>query len=90
MTSPAFAHAHSDLTAYALVFASSSAIQVIAAAGCLWLAITALLRFLPRNPAQGAPKRDWRGLGVLKLHKLVIPLACLTLTGWVWIATQGA
>jgi hypothetical protein len=76
---------------YALAFLSSTAIEVVAVATVLTMLAFGLARSLFRSSGAGhRPGRAHRALYIMKLHKMLIPLACLSATVWVWSLIQGA
>jgi hypothetical protein len=79
--------AHADDAPYALAFLSSTAIEVAAVAFLLFLMVSAALG---RSPLAGIWSRAWRGATAAGVYKLAIPIACLTLTVWGWVAARGA
>jgi len=82
---------HSGAAPYVLAFMSSTAIEVVAVAAILSMVAFSLGRSILGTTSLGDHwLRLWSGFDVLKLTKIIIPLACLTVTVWVWIATQGA
>ena len=83
--------AQGDAATYVLAFLSSTAVELIAVA-CLIsaFAIGAVRKLLRAGADQDPQDRTWGRFDVLSLSKLIIPLACLTMTVWVYIVTQGA
>jgi hypothetical protein len=81
---------HEPAGPYLVAFLSSTAVEVIAVATVLAMVIFGSARTILRSGAiSHAWLRLYRALDVLKLHKVVIPLACLTATIWVWTLVQG-
>ena len=82
---------HEAATPYDLAFLSSTAVEVIAVSAVLTMLAFALGRVLFRSSAFGGHwLRLYRAFDVLKLSKMLIPLACLSATVWVWTLIQGA
>ena len=83
--------AHGDAATYVLAFLSSTAVELIAVA-CLVSALAiGGLRHLFRETADQDPNdRLWGRFNVLSLSKLIIPVTSLTMTVWIYVATQGA
>ena len=82
---------HADTTPYVLAFLSSTAVEVIAVATILTMLAFAVTRSLFRSNAfSDRSLRLHRAIDVLKLSKMLIPLACLSATVWVWSLVQGA
>ena len=82
---------HKDTTPYAMVFLSSTALEVIAVATLLTVLALGLVRVLFRSSGVADRwLRLYRAFDAFKLYKMVIPLACLTATVWVWNLVQGA
>lgn len=76
---------------YALAFLSSTALEVIAVAVVLTMVAFGLGRAMFRSNSLGDYwLRIYRAFDVLKLSKMVIPLACLSATVWMWTLIQGA
>ena len=85
------ATAHGAATPYALLFLSSTAIEVIAVATVLTMLAFAVARSIFRPSVISHPSpRFHRAFDILKLSKMLIPLACLSATVWVWSLIQGA
>ena len=81
----------SDSAPYALAFLSSTALEVIAVAIILTMVAFGLGRAIFRSNSIGDYwLRLYRAFDVLKLSKMLIPLACLSATVWVWNLVQGA
>lgn len=82
---------HAAATPYALAFLTSTAVEVIAVATVLTMLAIGALRSLFRSSAISDNwPRFYRAFDILKLSKMVIPLACLSATVWVWTLIQGA
>ena len=83
--------AHGDAATYVLAFLSSTAVELVAVACLISAFAIGGLRHLFQATAD-QDRHDGGGfrLDVVSLSKLVIPLACLTMTVWIYIATQGA
>jgi len=78
-------------TPYALAFLSSTAIEVIAVATVFTMLAFAVARSIFRsNVISHQWLRFHRAFDILKLSKMLIPLACLSATVWVWSLIQGA
>jgi hypothetical protein len=91
MTLPALPLALGETTPYQVAFLTSSAVEVIAVAALLALAVTSLTRRAPKARGKVADRRlERRGIDVMHLHKLVIPVVSLGVTIWIWTATRGA
>jgi hypothetical protein len=82
---------HEPAGPYLLAFLSSTAVEVIAVSAMLAMLVFGGARTVLRSNAvsHGWP-RLYRALDVLKLSKMVIPLACLSATVWIWNLVQGA
>ncbi|HLZ82794.1 MAG TPA: hypothetical protein VKQ54_04455 [Caulobacteraceae bacterium] len=79
------ANGHEAATPYALAFLSSTALEVIVVSAVLTMLAFALGRAVFRVGALGDHwSRLYRAFDVLKLSKMLIPLACLSATVWVW------
>jgi hypothetical protein len=76
---------------YTLAFLTSTAVEVIAVATVFTMLAFGLGRSILRSSAIGDHwQRLYRAFDVLKLSKMLIPLACLSATVWVWSLIQGA
>jgi len=85
------ASGHEAAIPYLLAFLSSAAVEVIAVAVVLaMLMLGAARSILGSNTMTATWLRLYRALDVLKLYKMVIPLACLSATVWIWTLIQGA
>ena len=83
--------AQAAATPYTLAFLSSTAVEIIAVATVLTMLALGIARSIFRSSALGDHwLRLYRAFDVLKLSKMVIPLACLSATVWVWSLIQGA
>lgn len=75
---------------YSLAFLSSTAVEIIAVAVLLTLLTVGVARSILKSTTISQQwLRLYRALDVLKLYKMIIPLACLTGTVWVWSLIQG-
>ncbi len=84
------ATAHTADTTYALAFLSSTAVELVAIAALFTMLASAAMRFLFKSSAiSDYWVRLNRAFDILKLSKMVIPLACLSATVWVWSLVQG-
>ena len=82
--------AHGEGATYALAFLSSTALELIAVAFLVSAFARGALRQLTRPQRTGARARPiWARFDVLSLSKLLIPLSCLTMTIWIYLATQN-
>jgi hypothetical protein len=82
---------HGAAAPYGVAFLSSTAVEVIAAAAILTMLALGLVRSIFRSTTiSDRWPRLYRVLDVLKLYKMVIPLACLSATVWVWSLMEGA
>ena len=82
---------HTAATPYTLAFLSSTAVEVIAIAAIFTMLAFAFGRSLfGSNPISDRWLRLHRAFDILKLSKMLIPLACLSATVWVWSLIQGA
>lgn len=81
---------HGDATTYVLAFLSSTVVELIAVACLISGFAVSVVGRLIRSTAQGdrLPRLLGR-LDILSLSKLIIPVSCLTMTLWVYFATQG-
>ena len=82
---------HTAATPYELAFLSSTAIEIIAVATLLTMIALSISRSVFRSGGMGDYwLRLYRTFDILKLSKMLIPLACLSATVWVWSLVQGA
>lgn len=82
---------HGAATPYALAFLSSTAIEIVAVATVLTMLAFAVARSMFRSSVISDQwLRFYRAFDILKLSKMLIPLACLSATVWVWSLIQGA
>jgi hypothetical protein len=74
---------------YLAAFLSSTAIEVAAVAALLAMVLSGGARAVLRAGALShGLARVYRALDVLKLYKIVIPMACLSATLWIWSLIQ--
>ena len=83
--------AHGDAATYVVAFLSSTAVELVAVA-CL---ISAFALGGVSQLLRGGGDHDRRRTGrfqfdVLSLSKLIIPVTCLIMTVWIYLATQTA
>jgi hypothetical protein len=82
---------HAAATPYDLAFLSSTAVEIITVATVLTMVALSLARSIFRSGGMGDYwLRLYRAFDILKLSKMIIPLACLSATVWVWSLIQGA
>jgi hypothetical protein len=81
---------HEAATPYTLAFLTSTAVEVIAVATVFTMFAFGLGRSILRSSVIGDHwPRLYRAFDILKLSKMLIPLACLSATVWVWSLIQG-
>jgi hypothetical protein len=82
---------HEAAAPYTWAFMSSTVVEVIAVAAISTMLILGIVRSIfGLSSISQQWLRLYRALDVFKLSKMIIPLACLTATVWVWSLIQGA
>lgn len=90
-----FAHGaanHPGGAPYVVAYLSSAAVEIVAIGGALALMGVAIARRASGwGMALGSLWSEiWREFDFVQLGKLVIPLACLTMTGWIWFSMHAS